>query len=414
MSGRVSSDNDSSPEEFIGMVDFLSNGDGELSFSAGDRLLVHDKSSSDWWWAELHGHYGYVPSSYLQLEPEKEDLEDAWQDEEYFANYGTLRLHLEMLSDKSRTESYRQAVVQNSDALKGKVILDLGCGTGIISLFCASLSEPAAVYAVEASSMAEYTKKLVKHNGCEGAVMVFRGRAEELTLPQKVDVLVSEWMGNCLLFEYMLESVLRARDRWLREGGMMWPSAASLTLVPCQAFADYSEKVGFWEKPYGLDFTCLQQLAQREFFSKPKFSHLLQPEDCLAAPEDVVRLDMHTLQVSDLERLKGEFSFRVEQTGTFHGFTAWFSVQFHSLEEEGAVLGLDTGPNSEPTHWKQTLFMLDAPVTVQTGDCIRGSMTLQRNPIWRRHLTITFHWAVVSTEQSTPSKVQTKHFPMWR
>ncbi|KAA0715344.1 Protein arginine N-methyltransferase 2 [Triplophysa tibetana] len=50
------------------------------------------------------------------------------------------------------------------------------------------------VYAVEASSMVQHTEELVRQNGCEG-----QERAENLTLPEKVDVLVSEWMANCLL-----------------------------------------------------------------------------------------------------------------------------------------------------------------------------------------------------------------------
>lgn len=47
--------------------------------------------------------------------------------------------------------------------------------------------------------MAEYTSQLVKQNGCEEVVVVLQGRAEEIELPEQVDVLVSEWMGNCLL-----------------------------------------------------------------------------------------------------------------------------------------------------------------------------------------------------------------------
>lgn len=396
-------------EEYVGLVDFEAEGDEQLSFSVGDKLLVHDRSSDVWWWAEMQGHFGYVPSSYLHQRTE--DMEDAWQDDEYFGNYGTLRLHLEMLSDKPRTETYRQVILSNSAALREKVVLDLGCGTGVISLFCALLAKPAGVYAVEASSMAEHTEELVKQNGCDGVVTVFQERAENLTLPTKVDVLVSEWMGNCLLFEYMLESVLLARDRWLKKGGMMWPSSACLTIVPCQAFSDYRQKVEFWENPYGLNFSYLQSLAQKEFLSKPKFSHHLQPEDCLSTPADVITLDMVTIQVSDLERLKGEFTFTVEKSGMFHGFTVWFSAHFQSLEEDGPSIELNTGPYSEITHWKQTLFMLDAPVSVEEGDIIAGSIRLQRNPIWRRHLSITFLWNINSSEVST---VKTKCFPMWR
>uniref|UniRef100_A0A3Q3GWA0 Protein arginine N-methyltransferase 2 n=1 Tax=Kryptolebias marmoratus TaxID=37003 RepID=A0A3Q3GWA0_KRYMA len=387
-----------------------------LSFSSGDKLLVLSKPSADWWWAELRGVKGYVPASYLRqdsAEGEDNSSEDPWQDEEYFGSYGTLqRLHLEMLSDRSRTETYRQVVLSNSASLKNKVVMDLGCGTGIISLFCAQLAQP-SVYAVEASSMAEYTRQLVKQNGCEEVVTVLQGRAEELELPEQVDVLVSEWMGNCLLFEFMVESVLVARDRWLRDGGVMWPSSGALTLVPCQADSYYTEKMAFWERPYGLDFTPLP-LAQQEFFTKPKFSHLIEPNDCLAASCDVICLDMYTVQVRDLEEMKGEFHFCVEKSGVFHGFTAWFTVQFESLEKGGAAVELDTGPNSL-THWKQTLFMLDRPVSVNAGDSIRGSVALHRNPIWRRHMTVTLHWNINSGTDDTDScQVGTKSFPMWR
>uniref|UniRef100_A0A3P9LMG7 Protein arginine N-methyltransferase 2 n=1 Tax=Oryzias latipes TaxID=8090 RepID=A0A3P9LMG7_ORYLA len=387
-----------SPEEWVALCDFTGSGSEQLSFYTGDRLLVLSKSSADWWWAELQGVTGYAPARYLREDTadEEEDasIEDPWQDEEYYGSYGTLKLHLEMLSDRSRTETYRQVIVSNSASLRNKVVMDLGCGTGIISMFCAQLAKPSAVYAVEASSMADYTGQLVKHNGCEDVVTVIKGRAEELELPEQVDVLVSEWMGNCLLFEFMVESVLVARDRWLKDGGVMWPSSAALTLVPCQASSYYAEKMSFWERPYGLDFTPLQSLAQQEFFNKPKFSHVIELNDCLAAPCDVISMDMYALQVRDLEEMKGEFQFSVETSGLFHGFTAWFSVHFESLETGGTTIELNTGPNSEPTHWKQTLFMLDEPVSVFSGDSITGTIGLHRNPIWRRHMTVTLQWNI--------------------
>uniref|UniRef100_A0A3Q2P583 Protein arginine N-methyltransferase 2 n=1 Tax=Fundulus heteroclitus TaxID=8078 RepID=A0A3Q2P583_FUNHE len=407
---------EASPEDYVALCDFTASGSEQLSFSTGDRLLVHSKPSADWWWAELQGLVGYVPGCYLRqgAAPEGGDpsSEDPWQDDEYFGSYGTLRLHLEMLSDRSRTEAYRQVVASNSASLKNKVVMDLGCGTGIISLFCAQLAQPSAVYAVEASSMVEHTRQLVKQNGCEEVVTVLQGRAEELELPEQVDILVSEWMGNCLLFEFMVESVLLARDRWLRDGGVMWPSSAALTLVPCQADSYYSEKMAFWERPYGLDFTPLQPLAQQEFFTKPKFSHLIDPEDCLSVPCDVIRLNMYTVQVRDLEEVKGEFQFSVAKPGVFHGFTAWFTVQFESLETGGATVELNTGPNSDPTHWKQTLFMLDTPTPVNAGDSIHGNVILRRNPVWRRHMTVTLHWKINSSTDNC--QVGTKHFPMWR
>ncbi|XP_038149287.1 protein arginine N-methyltransferase 2 isoform X1 [Cyprinodon tularosa] len=408
-------DEDAAPQEYVALCDFTASGSEQLSFCTGDALLVHSKPSADWWWAELQGEIGYVPANYLRQDTaggEDTSLEDPWQDDEYFGSYGTLRLHLEMLSDRSRTETYRQVIIRNSSSLRNKVVMDLGCGTGIISLFCAQLAQPSLVYAVEASSMAEHTRQLVKQNGYEEVVTVLQGRVEELELPEQVDILVSEWMGNCLLFEFMVESVLLARDRWLKDGGVMWPSSAALTLVPCQADSYYSEKMAFWERPYGLDFTPLQPLAQQEFFTKPKFSHVVDPEDCLSAPCDVFHLNMYTVQVTELEEMKGEFHFCVTKPGIFHGFTAWFTVQFESLETGGATVELNTGPNSDPTHWKQTLFMLDEPIHVYAGDSIHGNITLCRNPVWRRHMTVTLHWNINSS--TNDCQVGTKSFPMWR
>lgn len=47
-------------------------------------------------------------------------------------------------------------------------------------------------------------------------ITVLQGKAEEVELPEKVDVIVSEWMGYMLLYETMLPSVLYVRDKWLK------------------------------------------------------------------------------------------------------------------------------------------------------------------------------------------------------
>lgn len=57
------------------------------------------------------------------------------------------------------------------------------------------------------------------------------------------------------------------------------------------------------------------------------------------------------------------------------------------------------------THWKQVLFMMDEPVSVLTGDVVTGSVVLQRNPVWRRHMSVALSWSVTSTQDPTSQKV---------
>ena len=70
---------------------------------------------------------------------------------------------------------------------------------------------------------------------------MYRGAVEDLELPEPVDIIVSEWMGYFLLRESMLDSVLVARDRWLKPGGVLFPSHATMY---CAAASRASERRG--------------------------------------------------------------------------------------------------------------------------------------------------------------------------
>ena len=63
-------------------------------------------------------------------------------------------------------------------------------------------------------------------------ITVVQGTMETVDLPEKVDIIISEWMGYFLLRESMLDTVLHARDRFLKPGGALYPSHARLYMAP--------------------------------------------------------------------------------------------------------------------------------------------------------------------------------------
>ena len=75
----------------------------------------------------------------------------------YFESYGTFHIHEEMIKDKVRTESYKDAIERNAESFKNKVVLDIGCGTGILSIFACQAGAK-HVYGIDAADVADYVQ----------------------------------------------------------------------------------------------------------------------------------------------------------------------------------------------------------------------------------------------------------------
>merc|ERR1719215_2493518 len=116
---------------------------------------------------------------------------------------------------------------------------------GLLSIMAAKAGAK-EVFAVEATSMSQHARKIVEANGLSDVIKVLQGTVETVQLPCKVDVIISEWMGKALLFGNMFESVLVARDRFLKADGSMFPSHAKLLLAPVGPEKRLKEKWASW------------------------------------------------------------------------------------------------------------------------------------------------------------------------
>lgn len=162
-------------------------------------------------------------------------------DDYYFSGYSHISIHETMLRDVPRTSLYAEALLANSDFMKGKVVLDVGCGTGILSMLAVRAGAK-KVIGVDMSSILDRTQKVIDRNGMAEKITLVRGRLEDITLPldedEDIDIIVSEWMGYGLYFENMLTSVLHARDNYLAEDGIMMPSDAQIFIEAMTSHGD--------------------------------------------------------------------------------------------------------------------------------------------------------------------------------
>ena len=89
---------------------------------------------------------------------------------------------------------------------------------------------------------------LVKNSKLEDKIQVVAGKIEEIDIPEKVDIIISEPMGYMLYNERMLETYLHAK-KWLKPNGKMFPTMADLHVAPFTDEALYMEqysKANFW------------------------------------------------------------------------------------------------------------------------------------------------------------------------
>jgi predicted RNA methylase len=143
------------------------------------------------------------------------------------------------LIDKNRTLKYRYAILS---AIKpDDVVIDFGCGTGILGFF-ALQAGARHIYAIEETTIIEYAKKLAVANDFADRISFLHKSGKEVTeqdIPEKVDIILSEPISN-LLVEGDLWSSLQYLKRFLKPNGVIVPESGTLFVVPVKDQRDSS------------------------------------------------------------------------------------------------------------------------------------------------------------------------------
>ena len=313
----------------------------------------------------------------------------------YFDSYAHPFIHETMLKDRVRTNTYHRFIHGHKALFAHRTVLDVGCGTGILSFFAASAGA-AKVHAVDNSSIILRAREIAATNNLSGTVRFHRGKIEELhrDVPEledvsgKVDILVSEWMGYALLYEAMLDSVIAARDLYLRPpsspsqpetAGLMVPSHCTIHLAPCADPEYIDDTQTYWRDVYGYDYAPM--LSTPDFHTDAVVRDVPSRSLC-AAPTLLKTFALQSVTTADLDFV-APFSFTITRdVESLDGFALWFDAFFlpppSNVRKElpadvdganwrGPGVAFTTGPlGKDLTHWQMVWLGIDR-ITEKVG-----------------------------------------------
>ena len=309
------------------------------------------------------------------------------EDDSFFQNYGVWGAQVMMLQDTARMDAYATALGKGRGHVDGKVVLDVGTGTGVLAIFAAR-GGARRVYAIEASAhAASIARALVAAANLSDTITIMHGVAEDMVLPEAIDVIVSEWMGYLLFEEGMVHTVLRMRDRWLKPNGVMIPGTAQLRVaggahtppprsdlprrVPTQKFAEFADRM---RMQYELHFAQVDE--QPAEVRNRWVQGAMDPSRLCGESVALASFDLHEIGHEGV----ADIHTNVTLPSTCDNLTTlvvWFEAQL--------VPGvpLSTSPGTR-THWGQVGFPLHT-VALPPGEVALTWRMNQNGRWWRQH-----------------------------
>ena len=285
--------------------------------------------------------------------------------------------HFPMMNDHPRNEGFLKAI--ESRVTPEDRVLDIGCGSGLLSMMAARAGAK-AVYACESEDqVAQVAQEIIQENGYDQQIRLITKRSTDMSvgkdLPQRLDVLVCEIFDVSLLGEDALNTIRHAKEHLLEKNARIIPAKARVwcSLVESKELRDRF----FIDEACGFNLKTFNQLQDPRVLQLDlkRFQYTL-----LTQPQVALEIDFEgdfKMYGSDL------LSAEVIQSGQADGFIFWYDL---ILDPEETLI-LSTSPLEEGTHWLQGFApCYDQQVSLTQGDFTQFMCSYQRFLLWFKHL----------------------------
>jgi precorrin-6B methylase 2 len=289
-----------------------------------------------------------------------------------------LAQHIGFLADASRLEAFRAAI--DVTVRRGDIVADVGAGTGILGLM-ACRAGARRVYAIEQGPIAGLARKLALANGYGDRLQVIRGRSDEIALPEPVDVIVSDLIGEFAFEAGLFETLLDVGPRWLNPDGRLIPRAITLSLAVAELGGLRHHLDLLAQEPAGFDLSAMVMHARNTAYRVYP-----SPEALLGPPVAIATLSLPT---SALPSIHAQVELTAARAGRLDAIIGSFEAELAS----GVMI---TNSPLAPRRLDRSVVALPVspPIEVRPGDRFAVDFRM----LVRDHV---FRWRVQGRDQES-------------
>ncbi|WP_440994688.1 50S ribosomal protein L11 methyltransferase [Cysteiniphilum litorale] len=264
--------------------------------------------------------------------------------------------HFAMLNDTTRNEAYKKAI--NSIDFKNKIVIDIGAGTGILSMMAVA-NGAKHVYAFECNKqIAHNARQIISNNGYQDKITLIDRKSSEYQYPlgEKADILITEIMDCGLVGEGILESICHAKAHLLKSDAVILPKQAKVltSLVSSNELhqLNHINTIEKWDlSPFNI------------FSTKGHFPVRLNIWNYLFASNVETLFSFNfQKQLSNKHITRCRFISRI--TGEIHGIIFWFQVALTD------TIYLENNPENVSSHWMQAFISFEEPIIASQGQTL--------------------------------------------
>ena len=302
------------------------------------------------------------------LTPDTSESEEVSAAQDGFATVGSQHL---MLCDTYRVLAYRGAIARH---VAGLNVVEIGCGTGVLSLFAAQAGA-ATVTAIEESKIAELAREMFQANGFGEKISLRVANSRDVALDEPVDVIIHELIGTDPLAENMLPIIADARRRLLKPGGRLIPNRIEIAGVGFQVSGkgEAMREAEEFERIYGLSFAPFKKrlIAEKPERIPPSPLHFNRGSQTTIITSDAPIFDFDLYQ--DLDALPERQVFQL--TALKDGYLGGVQIFFRAHLDEQTLL--TNSPFTHMTHWGRMSRYLEKSIAVKSGETIALAAVLK-------------------------------------